>query len=113
MKIAIPTHDGITVAPVFRQARGFLVCTVELGQIIQEEIRWNLLSERMTTEDGFYYNLKDCSLIIGKTICDQSVKKFNSDNKKVIITEENLITKILIRYRDEELVRESNITCYP
>ncbi len=113
MKIAIPTHDGITVAPVFRHARGFLICTIEFGEITHEEIRWNLLSEILTAEDGFFYNLKDCSLVIANSISDYAVRKLLGDDKKVIISEETVITNALLHYRDQEMVVESNLTCCP
>jgi len=67
----------------------------------------------LTTEEGFYYNLTDCDVIIGKNISQPSLDKFAADSRKVILTDEELITNILIKYMDEELVHESNTTCCP
>jgi hypothetical protein len=64
MKIAVPTNDGRTIGQNYRSSRGFHVSTVCSGRIVSSEIRWNLLSEMMTSEYGFLYNLSDCDAVI-------------------------------------------------
>ncbi|HTX88604.1 MAG TPA: hypothetical protein VMC08_06410 [Bacteroidales bacterium] len=64
MKIAIPSDDGILVGTQFRCSRAFYVVTVNAGKITRQELRWNLLSEILTSPHGFYYNLCDCDIIL-------------------------------------------------
>jgi predicted Fe-Mo cluster-binding NifX family protein len=68
IKIAIPTDDGLIVRSSFSSSRGFMVATVNSGKIVQQEMRWNLLSEMMTSEDRYFYNLADCDIVIVKEI---------------------------------------------
>ncbi|MCX6245629.1 MAG: hypothetical protein NTU98_13125 [Bacteroidetes bacterium] len=64
MKIAIPTDDGSIVKSRFCRSRGFVVATVEKGEIVHSEMRWNLLSEMMTSTAGSSYNLHDCNVLL-------------------------------------------------
>jgi hypothetical protein len=64
MKIAIPTDDGMIIKSWLFRSRGFVVATVEKGEIVDREMRWNLLSEMMTSAEGTYYNLHDCHVLL-------------------------------------------------
>lgn len=113
MKIAIPTQDGIMIAPYLGRPKGFLVLTIELGEIVNEEIRWNILSDILTSEDGYMYNLKDCSVIIAQEISDRVCKWLKLKQIQVICSKEVIITKIVMDYLTTTLVRESNTCCSP
>jgi predicted Fe-Mo cluster-binding NifX family protein len=64
VKIAVPTNDGNLVSPSCCRSRGFIVATVQDGKIVAREMRWNLLSEMMTSGNGLFYNLSDCDVLL-------------------------------------------------
>lgn len=79
-------------------SRAFLVTTIEEGKIINQELRWNLLSEKLTSKYGTYYNLFDCNMVIINDI-DQCQERMLKDKKiTIIITKESLITKVFKDY---------------
>lgn len=100
MKLAIPTSDGLTISHDFRQSRGFLICTLEQGKITSKELRWNLLSEILTSPDGFLYNLADCDLIVVVGICKYLETRLTEERKKIIRTEESNISTLLLQYHN-------------
>ncbi len=113
MKIAIPTEDGLTVNQNFKPAKGFLVSTIQLGEVVQQEMRWNLYNDIMTSEDGYYNNLVDCDKVIVKEIdCNQS-DYLQLKKKEVIKTRETIITKVLIQYLNFYLQKDTNTCCCP
>jgi predicted Fe-Mo cluster-binding NifX family protein len=95
MKIAVPTDDGLVIRHDFSPSRAFLVVTVESGNIIEKEIRWNYLSEMLTSEHGTFYNLCDCDAVVANQICNCTCGLLNKKEKKIIRTDETLITNIL------------------
>jgi predicted Fe-Mo cluster-binding NifX family protein len=97
-KIAIPTDDGRIIGKKFMGSRGFLVATIESGKIVHEEIRWNLLSEMMTSEHGALYNLCDCDTVIVNNIGHCHCKRLIADKKEIIQTAETKINKIFGDY---------------
>jgi predicted Fe-Mo cluster-binding NifX family protein len=64
IRIAFPSDDGVSIKSRFSRSRGFVVATISSGRIIHREMRWNLLSERMTSPDGIFYNLAGCDFVI-------------------------------------------------
>ncbi|MGA3012507.1 MAG: hypothetical protein ABSD71_00590 [Bacteroidales bacterium] len=97
-KIAIPTNEGVFIRQRFMGSRAFLVTTVEEGKIIDQELRWNLLSEKLISKYGTYYNLFDCALVIVNDI-DQCHERMLKDKKiKILNTKEPLITKVFKDY---------------
>ena len=113
MKIAIPTSDGIYIAQNLLKANGFIVFTIQFGEIIEEELRHIFLSDLLPHENGIFTNVDDCSVFI---ISDLNIKneKLLQDNKKeVIYTCETIITKIVMNYLNTCLQKESNTLCCP
>jgi predicted Fe-Mo cluster-binding NifX family protein len=94
MKIAIPTNDGEVILKGFKGSRGFMVTTIESGKIIHQELRWNLLSEIMTSEHGSFYNLCDCDTIIVNEIGLCQCARLKAENKEIIQTVETRIKKV-------------------
>jgi predicted Fe-Mo cluster-binding NifX family protein len=98
MKIAIPTDDGLVVGKQFLGSRGFLVATIESGKIVHKELRWNLLSEMMTSEHGSLYNLCDCDTVIVYEIGPCQCQRLKAEKKEVIQTLESKINKVFGEY---------------
>jgi predicted Fe-Mo cluster-binding NifX family protein len=95
MKIAVPTDDGINIHHEFSSSRAFLVITVNSGIINEQEIRWNYLSEMLTSKSGTFYNLFDCDAVIVNSISCYHRSYLTLSEKKVIETEVKLISGIL------------------
>ena len=113
MKIAIPTNDGFTVNQGFNQEQGFLVTTIRLGEVVQQEMRWNQQSEILASAGGTYKNLSDCDKIIVREINIEMREYLQLHSKEVIKTEETIITTVLMQYLQEVLQKESNTCCCP
>jgi predicted Fe-Mo cluster-binding NifX family protein len=113
MKIAIPTDDGLTLAEKVRPAKGFLVVTVQLGEIVNQQLRWNLKNGVMTQEESLYGNLMDCDSIIVREIEEGQKDYLKSESKEVIPTREKIITCALMNYLNSSLRKESNTCCCP
>ena len=100
MKIAIPTDDGLIVRQHFKGSRGFVVATVKSGMIVHQEMRWNFLSEIMTSEYGFFYNLVDCDLVMVNEIGNGQRELLKVIKKEIVQTEQTDITQAFIDYLD-------------
>jgi predicted Fe-Mo cluster-binding NifX family protein len=98
IKIAIPTDDGLIVRPKFCSSRGFLVATVKSGKIIHQELRWNLLSEMITSEHRYFYNLADCDVVIVKEAGSAYVQILETKNITIARTGETEITAAFLQY---------------
>jgi predicted Fe-Mo cluster-binding NifX family protein len=98
MKIAIPTDDGLIVRTRFSSSRGFMVATVKSGKIIHQEMRWNLLSEMMTSEDGYFYNLADCDIVIVKEVGHVHAQILEIKNITIARTGETEIMAAFLQY---------------
>jgi predicted Fe-Mo cluster-binding NifX family protein len=113
MKIAIPTDDGFTINQQFTTAKGFLVSTIQFGEVVEQEMRWNLNNEIPTSEDESYKTLVDCDKVIVREI------EFNQSNFlqlhkiDVIKTEETIVTKVLMQYLQTVMQKESDTCCCP
>jgi predicted Fe-Mo cluster-binding NifX family protein len=97
-KAAIPSDDGVTVRPGFSNSRGYLVATLSDEKIIRREMRWNLISEIMTSPDGFFYNLTDCDVVIAKEFGTYQKQKLALRNLEIRVTEVTDITGALKDY---------------
>jgi len=113
MKIAIPTEDGFTVNQHFTPARGFLVSTIQFGEVVKQEMRWNPDSKIMTSEDRSYQNLFDCEKVIVREIDINQCNYLQLQKKEVIKTEETIITNVLMQYLSTSLQKEANTCCSP
>ena len=98
MKVAIPTDDGLIIGEQCRCSRAFLVATVKSGKIVHKELRWNLLSEILTSEDGLFYNLCDCDVVIVDQISEAHSENLKSKKKKIIRTDETNVGKAFINF---------------
>src|ERR1035438_9832689 len=96
MKIAIPTDDGEMVGLQCRSCRAFQVATVKSGKIIHQELRWNFLSEILTSEDGLFYNLCDCDIVIVNQISEMNRERLDAKKKKIVLIEETNVEKAFI-----------------
>ncbi len=101
MKIAIPTDDGLIIMPQCRCSRGFQVATVKSGKIINQELRWNLLSEILTSEDGLFYNLCDCDVVIVNEISEKNSENLKAKKKKIVETDETNVAKAFINFLND------------
>ncbi|MEI7726619.1 MAG: hypothetical protein WCK09_16035 [Bacteroidota bacterium] len=113
MKMAIPTNDGLTLSPDLGQSNGFLILTLELGEITHEEMRWNKLSDIVCASDALLTNIGDCQAIM---INDNSTA-FNGpasiQKKEIIRTGESIITNAWVHYLENTLRNEANTCCCP
>ena len=98
MKIAIPTDDGLNIRTRFSSSRGFMVAKVKSGKIIHKEMRWNLLSEMMTSEDGYFYNLADCDVVIVKEVGPAHAQILESKNITIARTGETDVKAAFLQY---------------
>jgi hypothetical protein len=113
MKIAIPTDDGIMLSAYANSPKGYLILTTAGGEIVNEELRWNKLSEILTSENGNMYNLVDCSAIIVGGVTKELQNFLNPRQIEPVTTKEVIITKIIMEYLSKTLARESNYCCSP
>jgi predicted Fe-Mo cluster-binding NifX family protein len=95
MKIAIPTDDGVIIGPQFKGSRAFLVITMQDCQILKRELRWNFLSDMMTSEHGYFYNLCDCNTVIVSDIGKGHTELLESRKIRIVHTECSLISDVL------------------
>jgi predicted Fe-Mo cluster-binding NifX family protein len=109
VKIAIPSDDGILVGQKFKSSRAFVVATIDNGEILRQELRWNLISEIMTSPHGYYYNLTDCDAVIVNEIGDGHTKLLGSINKEVFLTEESLVNNAFRVYLKEISMKAEKI----
>ena len=98
MKVAIPTNDGLNVCDLFRRSRGFAIATIEDAKVIHTEVRWNLLSEILTSERGQLYNICDCKAVIVNEIGICFCKMLNQDKIEVVPTKKTLISEAVSNY---------------
>jgi predicted Fe-Mo cluster-binding NifX family protein len=113
MKIAIPTNDGFTINQDMKKARGFLVSTIQSGEVVNQEMRWNPDWESIKLEDIDYQNLIDCEkVIVGETGFDQG-SYLQINKTEVLHTDETMITNVLMEYLNTSLLEEANTCCCP
>ncbi len=113
MKIAFPTDDGITLSVDVNKSKGFLVLTVEGGEIQDEELRWINRGDIPATGKTMLNNLIDCSLIIVHVLSHGLPEYFKLQQIEVASTKEVIITKCIMEYLNTTLLRESNTCCSP
>ena len=113
MKIAIPTNDGLTISPDFGQAKGFLVLTLELGEIVKEEMRWNMLSDMLCSSDGLLHPINDCQVALVNDIGPALTRLVTGQKTEIIRTQESIITNAYVHYLENTLRKEANTCCCP
>jgi len=90
-RIAIPSDDGTSIVRNFGESRGFLVITIDKSGIHTQEMRWNLLSEMLTSDLGSHYNLFDCDLIMVDQISNCHCRRLEARKKKILRTNQNSV----------------------
>ena len=113
MKIAIPTNDGLTIYPDFGNARGFLVLTVELGEIANEEMRFNPFTTKYFSAPENLNSIHDCQSVILNNIGAGFHGLLHDLNKEIIRTKDTIITNACIHYLENNLRKESQTCCCP
>ncbi len=98
MKIAIPTDDGLIVRQQFKSSKAFLVSTIKEGRILEQDLRWNFLSEILTSKHGYFFNLVDCDLVIVNEIGPGHTELLAAREVKIVKTKESLISQALYHY---------------
>ena len=112
MKIAIPTNDAINIQDPFDSLKGFLVFTVQFGEITEEEYRQPSTNDPQTNRD-FFGLLNDCTHLIVSAPGEKTLLIHDKDKMKVITTQEKNITKIILNFMNESYRHESNTCCCP
>jgi hypothetical protein len=113
MKIAVPTDDGIRISASSKDPKGYLVFTLQGGEISHEELRWNKPADAMNTELKAQDILGDCSVMIAGTAYPGNPGYKPSEKIEVVLTHEAIITNVIMEYLDVTLLRESNTCCSP
>jgi predicted Fe-Mo cluster-binding NifX family protein len=113
MKIAIPTEDGYTINQHLTPAKGFLISTIQFGEVVEQEMRWNLNNEILTSEDESYKTLVDCNKVIVREIELNQSDFLQLQKIDVIKTDETIITKVLMQYMKTVMQKESDTYCCP
>jgi hypothetical protein len=113
MKIAIPTNDGLTISPDFGQAKGYLVLTLQLGEIVEEEMRWNRLSDILCSDDGLLHPINDCQVALVNDIGPAFARLVTGQKTEIIRTGETIITNAYVHYLENILRKEANTCCCP
>jgi predicted Fe-Mo cluster-binding NifX family protein len=113
MKIAIPTEDGYTINQYLTPAKGFLISTIQFGEVVEQEMRWNLNNEIPTSEDESYKTLVDCNKVIVREIELNQSDFLQLQKIDVIKTDETIITKVLMQYMKTVMQKESDTCCSP
>jgi hypothetical protein len=113
MKIAIPTFDGINIATNLANTKGFLVFTIQFGEIIEEEFRRVVLSGLHSSDNEWITSFDDCSVFIVKELNEQDEDFLKRRWNEVVHTNKTIITRIILDFLNTSLVKESNTLCCP
>jgi hypothetical protein len=113
MKIAIPTNDGLTVASQLSPVKGFLVMTIYLGEIMNQEMRWINANGNVADEEKILSYLADCDRVLVREITGRQKEILLSDSREIIPTGETIITKAILSFLDLSLRKETNSCCCP
>lgn len=120
MKVAIPTDDGIRVAPRFWRVSTFLVADVSPGDIGTHERRQNLpRTQRARPRTAIprppdrYLAvadiLSDCRVVIAGSMGDAMRRALNVRGIEVVITSEDLLDRVLALFSLAMLRDESRM----
>lgn len=113
MKTAIPTNDGIMVASSFELAKGFLVLTIELGQVVKEELIWNKAGYITESPDSYLNPINDCSTVLVETISDTLKMVLNRKGVTLIQSSDSIITNAILHYLENEVRKAADYCCCP
>jgi predicted Fe-Mo cluster-binding NifX family protein len=111
MKIAIPTNDGINIAENTLDASGFLILSVEFGEILKEEIRWKNTEGKKNITETICDMINDCPTLLVSKVSDNASPQLSGLH--IIPVKETIITNIIVNYLSETLHKEANTCCCP
>jgi predicted Fe-Mo cluster-binding NifX family protein len=109
MKIAISTNNGIRMAPAFETSRGFMVLTLKLGEIVEEEMR-PFRNPGNEVSGDLISQVSDCSTVIVRNITENSMQFLCENKIAVHRTKEEIITNVIVHYLEHQY-REASNTC--
>ena len=112
MKIAIPTNDGLTIITQVNPDSSYLVLTLELGEIVNQEMRKMNLKPNSGSENPFEI-IEDCNVIIAKGIPEELVRLLEEQEKAIVRTKETIIISAFMQYMGSVYKMESNLCCCP
>jgi predicted Fe-Mo cluster-binding NifX family protein len=113
MKLAIPTDDGFTINQHLDSAKGFLISTIQFGEVVEQEIRWNQENKFPALENEAYKTIFDCDNIIVSEIDSKQIDLLKLHGIIGLKTKETIVTKILMQFLQNILQTESNTCCCP
>ena len=113
MKIAIPTDNGLFVAPRFRDARGLLVLEVKLGEIVSQQIYWKPEEPASAKENGWAMALAGCDTVLLSRKDEPERKTLPPGHVRVVETGESIITRAILDFLETNLRKEANNCCCP
>ena len=112
MKVAIPSNDAIHITKDLGSSKGFVVFTIQFGEIIEEEFLQPAINEQ-ETEKGILGTLKDCSLLILPEPDRKNGEGLQSNEIKTVYTSEKIVTKIIWSFLTGLQRQEANTCCCP
>jgi len=112
MKAAIPTNDGLNMAPSFEDASNFLVLNIELGKVTKEEIIGSRPG-RSSAAGNVFDILNDCSAVLTGKISEASKALLEKKNISVVSSQDHIITNIIINYLEHEAGKTADTCCCP
>ena len=113
MKLAIPTDEGLKISRDFKKAKGFLILTVKLGAIAEEEMKWNPAKEPEMSRETLASMIKGCSILIVRTMDPNYCEELKEKSIECILTKEDIITNIMVHYLENEFRKASDTCCCP
>jgi predicted Fe-Mo cluster-binding NifX family protein len=113
MKLAIPTDEGLKISTDFRKAKGFLILTVKLGAISEEEMKWNPAGEQEISRETLASRIKGCSVLIVRAMDPEYCMELKENFIECILTKEDIITNIMVHYLENEFRKASDTCCCP
>lgn len=113
MKAAIPTNDGLKMAPSFELAKGFLILNIELGRVVNEELVWKSISNRLTNPVDPMTLLSGCSTLITDQISEQNMAGLSSNGITLVQSKDNIITNSIVHYLEHEISNATDHCCCP
>ena len=113
MKAAFPTNDGIMMATSFEQAKGFLILTIELGQVVKEELIWNRAGYVEDSPESYITPVCDCAAVFADTIPDSLKNALNKKDISLIQSRDSIITNAIVHYLEHEVSKAADYCCCP
>jgi len=113
MKIAIPSDNGLFLCPKVSQATGFLVVSVELGEIVSQQ--WIPVTGNHSGEPFSRWSkaLEGCETLLLERSDEVNPETLRQPGIRVIRTGETIITRAILEYLETSLSRETNQCCCP